>query len=208
MYEYTDKALKIADKTLIREFNRLKSLSALTHFDEMNVLKAVNKAFDVVKKEIRKCYLLIAKSVYRDWYKGNKDLKSLDDEWVDEILEGYDKVTKYVFNHEEDRKRARLIETIIASDTKAVDIDKAMKYLALQYHEFAVRVTDDAVLKALIDSGEKYAVWVTEKDEKVCKACKARDGKIYPIKDFPPKEHIGCRCKRRRLRGSDKQGNG
>lgn len=203
MYEYTDKVIKMINKTLIKEFGRLKSLSALTHFDEVNIIKNVNKTFEVVKKEVRKGYLRIAQYVYDDWHHGNKNLKSLDDEWVDDILESYDKTTKYVFNHEEDRKRARLIETIIASDTKAIDIDKAMKYLARQYNEFAIRVTDDAVLQALSDSGDEYAVWVTERDKKVCSACRLRNGKIYPVKNFPPKEHINCRCKRRRLDGSE-----
>lgn len=194
-YKYTDQVIRYMNTEALRLFDSLKSLAA---FDELNVLQAVRPVYEELDIITRWAYRKLGNHYYRMTRRA-KDLQSLDDQWVDELLEAYDPVTKYVFTHEEDRKCARLIEALIASATPTKEIDAALRSWARMTREYAVRVTDQAVTDAFLADGERYARWVSENDTKVCSECEARDGKIYPLADFPPKPHINCRCWRVRV---------
>lgn len=194
-YEYTDKIIAYIDKQLIGRYSRLKSLVS---FDELNVLQEVNALYSEADVIIRKAYLKLAKKVYADNLR-EKSTQSIDQQWVDELLDAYDPVSKYVFSHEEDRKRARLIEALIASTTKAQEVDAALRAMSFMCRIYAVRVTDKAVLQAFADGREDSVRWIAEKDEKTCSVCHARDGKVYRLADLPPKPHINCRCRYGRL---------
>lgn len=195
-YGYTDKAIAYIDKQLIEGFSRLKSLVS---FDELNVMQEVNVLYSSIVVMIREVYLRLANSVYKDALR-RSSLRSLDEQWLDEILTGYDPVSKYVFTSEVDRKCARLIEAVLASSTKSQEIDAAMRSMSLMAHVYAVRVTDEAVLDAYRDDDEDLVRWVAEKDEKTCSVCFRRDGKIYDIDELPSKPHINCRCQFERVK--------
>ena len=195
MYEYTDKVISYIEGQLIERFSRLK---ALTTFDELNVLQSVNDLYRELGVIIRKAFLKLAVRSYRSTAR-NKNARVIDEMWVEEILDSYDAVSKYVFTHEEDRKRARTIEALIASDTKAKEIDAALRAMSLMCRIYAVRVTDEAVLQAFKDDGEERAMWDSENDGATCPICLSRDGKVYKISELPPKPHINCRCKYRRV---------
>lgn len=194
-FEYTDKVIAYIDKQLIERYSRLKSLVS---FDELNVLQEVNTLYKEVEVLVRKAFLTLANKVYADTLR-KRAYRSLEEEWVDNLLSSYDPVSKYIFNHEVDRKCARLIEAIIASDTKAKEIDAALRSMSFMCRIYADRVTDEAVMQAYIDDGDEWVKWVAEKDEKTCKVCHGRDGNIYKIKSVPKDPHPGCRCKRERV---------
>lgn len=189
MYEYADKIVKYIDNQLIERYSRLKSLAS---FDELNVLQSVNALYQGLDILVCKMFLSLARNAYKKTVR--YDYGSINEEWVDALLNGYDPVSKYVFSHEIDRKSARLIEAIIASTTKSKEIDAAMRSMSFMIRTYSIRITDESVLQALKDDGEKYIRWVSEKDEKTCSICRKRDSKIYAIGALPPKPHINCRC--------------
>lgn len=194
-YKYTDKTITYIDKQLIKRYSRLKSLVS---FDELNVLNEVNSLYRELYVIIKKSFLILANQVYADSLREESD-RSLDEEWVDRLLEGYDPVSKYVFSHEMDRKCARLIESIIASDNKAQEIDTALRAMSFMCRIYADRITDEAVMQAYNDEGEQYVKWVAEKDERTCSVCERRDGRIYEIGFVPNDPHPNCRCRRERV---------
>lgn len=189
-YEYTDKVIAYIDKQLIRTFSRLKSMLS---FDELNVLQEVNSIYRENDILIRKMFLKLAKKAYAD--NAARYVHNIDELWVDNLLNAYDPVSKYVFIHEYDRKRARLIEALIASDKKAQEVDTALRLMSFMCHIYSVRVTDEAVLQAFRDNEAERVRWIAEKDEKTCSVCLKRDGKIYEIGKLPPKPHLNCRCR-------------
>ena len=200
-YEYTDKVIAYIDKQLIERYSRLKSLVS---FDELNVLQEVNTLYREVGVIVRRAFVKLANEVYADTLR-KRAYRSLEEQWVDNLLNSYDPVSKYVFSHEEDRKCARLIEAIIASDTKAKEVDAALRSMSFMCRVYADRVTDEAVMQAYIDDEEEWVKWVAEKDEKTCSVCHGRDGKIYEINSVPCDPHPNCRCRRERVRLWEKQ---
>lgn len=194
-YQYTDKIIDYLDKQLIERYSRLRSLVS---FDELNVLNEVNALYRELYGIIKKSFLILANQVYMDSLR-KKSSSSLDEEWVDALLNGYDPVSKYVFSHEMDRKCARLIEAIISSDTKAQEIDAALRSMSFMCRIYADRVTDEATMQAYNDDGVQLVKWVAERDEKTCSICKKRDGRVYSIHLVPPDPHPNCRCQRERV---------
>lgn len=199
--EYTDLIVSYIDKQLIDRFSRLKSLVS---YDELNVLQEVNTLYREVGVIVRDAFYKLANKVYADNLH-KKSVQSLDEQLVDDLLCSYDPVSKYVFSNEEDRKRARLIEAIIASDAKTKEIDSALRAMSFMCRIYADRVTDEAVMQAYIDEGECRVKWVAEKDEKTCSVCHGRDGKVYEINSVPKDPHPNCRCRRERVSLWEKQ---
>lgn len=194
-YEYTDKIIAYIDKQLIERYSRLKSLVS---FDELNVLNEVNTLYRELYGIVKKSFLLLANQVYSHTTQ-RKSYRDLDEEWIDYLLTGYDPVSKYVFVHEMDRKCARLIEAIISSDTKAQELDAALRSMSFMCRIYADRVTDEATMQAYNDDGVQFVKWVAERDEKTCSICKKRDGRVYSIHLVPPDPHPNCRCQRERV---------
>ena len=190
MYEFTDKVMKRLARQITERFSRF-SKSILT-FDSINALqKAVTDCYKDCIKEARKAYLEIGKHYYKE--AGGKDDAFIDALWVDHILSDYDPVTKYIFNNEADRKRARTFESIVVSkDPK--EVNSAMKYLFDQIKQFADNITDEATLNAYEGRGIRKVKWKTEEDARVCATCGERNNQIYSIGSVPPKPHLRCRC--------------
>ena len=200
-FEYTDKAVSYIDKQIIARFSKLKSVLSFDEINAMAVIENVNTVYKDINKTVRKVYLQLANKLYREYVQRTKDLKSLDEEWVDDILAGYDPVTMYVFDHEIDRKAARCIETIIASKADPAEIDREMRGIAFQCRMYADRITDEAVMQAYKHDKVQKVRWRAENDTKTCKICESRDGKIYPIDKVPADPHPLCRCWRERVNG-------
>lgn len=190
-YNYTDKVISYLDKQLIDRYARLKGLVS---FDELNVMQSVNGLYRELGLLVRKMFLQLAVHTYNATVK-RRNLRNIDEEWVDRLLTAYDPTSKYVFTHEEDRKCARLVEALIASTSKTQEIDAAMRSMSLMWRVYAIRITDEAVLQAYEDDGEDFVRWIAEDDEKTCFVCRSRHGKVYPINRIPPKPHINCRCR-------------
>ena len=193
LYEYADLIFKTLERRYIALFNRLKNLPD----DEKAVIEAVNKVYAEVDDITRKYLLLLAKKVYKQIIKeldGDFFLEIISYEWLMGILEAYDPVTKYVYTHEVDRKRARTVESIIASQDKPKEVDTAKKQFSKQAKQYADNVVISAVEQAFTDMNIKEVVWETEEDLRVCPVCEDLDGLIFRMQDVPPKPHYGCRC--------------
>ena len=189
MYEYKDRVIKYLDKKYIAMFGKLRALAS---FDELNVIREVKELYGRLDRLTRQMFLKIARHTYGEF--GREDPGGIDAEWVDCLLEGYDPVTKYVFDHEVERKAARCAESLIASTSKSAEVKTALRLWSLMVREYAVRVTREAAKKAYTDIGELKWRWRTVKDEKVCGICSRRNGKIYYASNYPDPPHIGCRC--------------
>ncbi|MCH5203126.1 MAG: hypothetical protein J1F03_00175 [Oscillospiraceae bacterium] len=195
-YDYTDKIIAYLDKQLIDRYAKLKGLVS---FDELNVMQSVSVLYQELSILVRKMFLQLAEHTYNAAVK-RKSFGSIDEEWVDRLLNAYDPTSKYIFTHEEDRKRARLVEALIASTTKTKEIDAAMRSMSLMWRAYAIKVTDEAVLQAYEDEEEDNVRWIAEDDEKTCSVCLSRHGKVYAISKLPPKPHINCRCRFERIK--------
>ena len=189
MYEYTDVIIRYLNKRFIEVFHRLKSLVS---FDELNVLQSTRLIYDELMQITEEKLLELAVYYYNGTVKNPKT--NIDREWLYLILDDYDPITKYVFLHEVERKRARLAESILASQNKSKEIDTALRYWSAMVAQYAIEVTDEAVKQAYVDDGVEMVMWVSMLDDRRCKECEKREGKVYDISNVPPKPHIGCRC--------------
>lgn len=199
MFQYADAAIRYMNRRNLRSFSRLKQLD----FDELNILNAVTDIYRDVVRMAKKKYLGIAKLAFIDAMiaagKSEKEAEKLSDEsitvdYILEMLDEYDPVTLYQFLPEIERKKQRLIEALIAAHNKNDEINKALRYLTLQLSQYADKAEIEATLTAFREAGVKRVRWITQEDEKVCKTCAPRDGKVYPINKVPPRPHYRCRC--------------
>lgn len=193
MYEFTDKAIATINRRIQHEFAVLRR--SVMAFDEVwRIRDAVNACYANILRETKRLYQDIAGNAYKDASDHDMFFTIF---WVDQFLLRYDPVTKYVFTHEYDRKRARTFEAIVAAPKKA-DIQKELKQamynLSVQTKHYADEVTDEATLQGYKDSGIDKVRWITEQDGRVCAECKKRHFRIYPVDAVPPKPHIRCRC--------------
>lgn len=188
-----DRIVKAYLKTLLRRFKRLNQ-GTILGFDEMNVIGAVNEAYSDITDITVEALKKIAAQTYR-WICGEDFLVDM---WLSGFLQEFNPVTHYKFYEETDRKRSRLYEALMSSNTAAerkMQITTATRYWAKQFEQTADNVVEAVIVKAYEDNGVKYVRWYTKKDQRVCLDCKLRDGKIYPItsKDLHPL-HYNCRC--------------
>lgn len=203
MYEYGDKLYKVIVKKFIRLFSNAKG--SMTSLDELNVISSGKKLYSQLEEEAEEFYMAISRKAYDDTAIELEDLFEIGyawmspgkRAWLDTILTGYDPVTGYVYEHEVDRKRSRTTEAVISAQdagSKAVALDKALRYWGDMVQQYGVTVADEARLKAFRDAGIKRVRWVTVPDERRCEECRERHGTIYDIDKVPPKPHWGCRC--------------
>lgn len=190
MYEYADIIISYLNGRFIEMFGKLKALSS---FDELNVLQSVKELYREADALVRTMLYKLAVFVYENTE--GEDISAITEQWLsDVVLEAYDPITKYSYVNEAERKCARLFESMLASENKAAEVDLALRYWSAMIAQYAIITTDAAAKKAYTYLGVSRVMWVSVKDNKACKVCKSRDGKVYPIEDVPPKSHIGCRC--------------
>jgi len=160
--------------------------------DNINALEVVKSLFEDIDRLIRKILLMIARELYEETVKERR--REIDADWIEWYLEEYDPTSKYIYVNEIDRKRARLVEAVIASDNKPGEVQAALRSVSLMGRIYAVRMTDEAVLQAYRDDGVELVEWESEDDSRVCAVCQERDGQIYTLDTLPRKPHINCRC--------------
>lgn len=199
IYEGADRAIREMNRLNLADFDRLRLIQG----EEKRMVKEVHKVYDLSLKRVRNRFYEIATEAYLLGLHlcGIPPKKAaamvdeaIDGEWLDLFLSEPDPVAMYSFNSEAERKEARLIEALAVTEQPGREIDRALKLWAAQIGQFAVSAVDAAMLDAYEDAGVREVEWVTEKDEKVCEECMAREGKRYPLKDVPKKAHWGCRC--------------
>ena len=198
-YDLADKAIRDMNRRNLRAFDRLKTLK----FDELNVLRNVKKVYDDSARLAKRRYLEIAEDAFLEAMmlagatrkEAEAELEdSITEDWVLDMLEDFDALTLYRFDTETERKAERTAEAILASVNKDEAVDHALRLWTRQVSQYA----DNSVIYATIDgykaAGVKKVRWKAERDEKVCKTCHDRDGKVYSINRIPPIPHYHCRC--------------
>ena len=207
MYEVADKLLEQLKKLIRREFNRL----GIFGFDELNAPRITRETialFDRLMRENEKQYLRAAKKAYADavalaiaaGYTGS-DENRIDDKWLLGFLGAYNFVSGYLYESEAERKRLRLAEQMMTakeylSRTQYNDsLRRAANLWWTQTAHYMIDAVDEATLYAYTNMGVEKVEWHTNIDGHECEVCRERHGKIYPIKEVPPKAHRNCRCR-------------
>lgn len=223
-YGPADDGIRQMDRDNLRAFSRLK----LADFDRISVIRTILSLYETQRKKAKKKYLEIASEAYllglilseksiSDKTARNMAKLAITDEWIDDLLSHTDFVTLYRFDTETERKAQRLIEALALvadesathgmigtpEETRNMLIDQALKQWTKQLGQYAINVTDAAVMHALDDAGVEGVVWVTERDQRVCADCHQLDGRWFPLDEVPAKPHWNCRC---RLRPAEKPG--
>ena len=187
-YSVTDKTIAYLNKQYGKLFR------GLTAFDELNVIpvshEIYNKVYDLVKREATR----LSDKVYRKYRRTEEPTGFDPAAWVLLLVLAYNPVTKYIFENEIERKRARFAEGVIASDVPAEEVALAKRLLAGMNAQFLDDLTHETMIQAFRDNGTKMVRWVTSPDDRRCKRCAAMHDKIYPIDNIPTKPHIHCRC--------------
>ena len=213
IYGPCDKAIKVMNRVSLKEFSKLK----LADFDQLSVIRTVRQMYRKLAKRAEKEYRKVAFEAYfwgllmceLDEAEAERMAeKAITKEWVRDVLEQTDFVTLYRFVTETERKADRLIEAMAVvekSDEHGAalrsmkfnrndQIDNALKQWSKQVGQYAINMTDYAMLMAFEDAGVEEAEWVTEKDDRVCHYCASMDGRRYKLEEFPSKPHVNCRC--------------
>lgn len=204
-YGLTDLLLAILTTELRKEVNRLDVIG----FSELNALRITSLTKEMIErllKSNRREFIKIAQGAADE---AAEDLKELglavspitpDGKYVDKVLREHNPVTGYLYNAEADRKRARLAEALITAllIKSRADYHNELRKFANLWHTQTLQYGETMVDKARVDTfkknGIKRVMWKAENDEKVCEECKARDGKIYLLSEYPGKAHYNCRC--------------
>lgn len=206
IYSAADKAVKAMDRENVEAFGRLK----MTKWDEVKIIRTVWSVYRASKKRARKRYYeigfeayLLAMAMCGEEPKKAHQMaeKAITEEWVDEILSQTDFVTLYRFDTETERKAYRLAETLEVAQDRNAEIDRALKAWAQQVAQYALNVTDYAVVQAFDDAGIEWVEWISEKDERVCRECNGMDGSVFLLDELPRKPHPKCRCRIRPAKG-------
>lgn len=199
IYEPCDKAIKAMNRENVEAFGRLK----LTKWDQVHVIRTVAAVYRNSYKRARKRYYEVAFEAYvlammicgeKPVVAHRKADKSINEKWVDEILEQTDPVSLFRFKTETERKAYRLAEALEVAQNKDFEIDKALKQWSQQLGQYAIEITDYATLQAFKDYGVKEVEWISMEDARVCHECKSYDRQIFDIDEVPAKPHWGCRC--------------
>jgi len=209
-YRHSDKALKRLYRLAEALFQRMAVSTA--KWDELNVIGQVRSVYDDVERQAEDAYQKIAQSAYKDAQKALLLIFPEGKQWfhslpgmifVAALLDEYDGKTQYVYRRELERKRDRLVESLMAVNHGSPEIfnsqatrESLRRGLGLfegQMRNMADTVTDAARVRAFDDAGVKTVRWVTQEDEKVCKVCRERNGVKFPLYGVPAK-HPNCRC--------------
>ena len=210
IYTACDRAIKTMNRDNLREFGKLKAAD----WDKLHVIRDVKRLYKKQAQKAEGLYYEVATEAYILGlvFCGISNAKAhqmakeaITEEWVRDVLEDSDPVTLYAFDSEVERKAERLVEAIAAIATSgtvaggvtvAEQIDKALRDWVRQLGQYAINMTDYAEMQSYQDGEVAKAMWLTARDERVCRVCKQRDGKLYPLDEFPIKPHYGCRCRK------------
>lgn len=206
MYRLADKLLERLKKLIRREFNRL----GIFGFDELNTSRVTTETialFNRLMRENEAQFLRAAKKAFADavalaiaaGYDGS-DEDRIDEAWLRNFLGSYNFVSGYLYESEAERKRLRLAEQMMTakeyqSRTQYNDsIRRSANLWWTQTLHYMLDAVDTATLFAYTAMGVEKVKWNTNIDGRECKTCRERNGKIYFVKDVPPKAHRNCRC--------------
>lgn len=187
-YLKTDKTIAYLTKQYAKLFRRV------TAFDELNIISVSHEVYDEALKVTEQEVTRLVKSVYDSYRESGAITAPEAQAAVAALMAAYNPTTKCVYQNELDRKRSRFVEGVISSETPVEEVALAKRLLVNMNKQFADDATFEAVVKAFADDGVKRVRWITALDDRRCKECKSRHGKVYDIDNIPPKPHMHCRC--------------
>lgn len=197
-YRHADKAMKSLSDKMGAEFQ---NLSSTLRFDELNVIavrKQVTQMYERINAQVLREFREVASRVHDDTQTeiAVDNTEFLAAAFLIAIFGRYDKVTKYVYTNEWERKRDRLIESIMAG-TGSRDVRQSLKRaldtMRRQVAQYGDNLTDEVRNAVFEEAGIEKVRWNTQRDHKVCEDCRDRDNVIYNLYDVPNK-HYHCRC--------------
>lgn len=188
LYKIADVVISYLNKRYIKLFNKARGMG----FDELNVISTSHEIYDTALTETKREFTRLSKKVYEKYRKTEDEFDS--EGFVLALLLAYNPTTKYVYENEVDRKRARFVEGVLSSDTPLEEVKLSQRLWIAMNKIYADEVTFQTMIQAFKDSGVEKVRWVTSVDERRCKVCGAMHGKVYDIDKVPSKPHLNCRC--------------
>ena len=186
-YTLADKVIAYLTKRYIKLFGKVRGMA----FDEMNVISVSHEIYDTALAETKREMVRLSKKVYER----HNESDNFDSEgFVLALMLAYDPTSKYIYQNEVDRKRARFVEGVLSSDFPMEEVKASQRLWIAMNKVFADEVTFQTMIKAYKDSGVKRVRWVTSPDERRCATCGAMHGKVFHIDKVPSKPHRNCRC--------------
>ena len=186
-YTLADKVIAYLTKRYIKLFGKVRGMV----FDEMNVISVSHEIYDTALVETKREMARLSKKVYEKYNESD----NFDSEgFVLALMLAYDPTSKYIYQNEVDRKRARFVEGVLSSDFPMEEVKASQRLWIAMNKVFADEVTFQTMIKAYKDSGVKRVRWVTSPDERRCATCGAMHGKVFHIDKVPSKPHRNCRC--------------
>lgn len=187
-YDYSDKLINQLKKRIVETFANCKLRIRSTFYNPKKTIDYGKRMYDGLWRDCNKTLLRIAKHYWSE----------CDDEWLYLFLTDYDPVWKVIYQNEQDRKRSRFVEGVLASDKvpeKSDFIDRSMRDWARMISNMGIEVVDRAMIDNFKEQGVKKVMWITTPDERACMECLSMDRQIYAIDKVPPKPHPNCRCR-------------
>lgn len=200
VYQSCDRAIKAMNRACVESFGRLK----LARWDDVHIIREVTKVYRQSEQQARRKYRDVAIDAYilgmlmcgvEEKEARQLARKEITLAWVDDMLERVDPVTQFRFDAETKRKAYRLAEQLEVTPEKSKAIEKALRDWSRQIGQYAINITDYAIIRAFKDADVERVMWISVEDERRCVECKRRHRKIYQIDSIPPKPHWGCRCR-------------
>lgn len=120
--------------------------------------------------------------------------------FVNELLSGYNPITQYVYDREVERKRMRLEEAILTAVEYMDDhqrrkaVKKAADLWFTQSDQYGIDTLIGSLQEAYGMLGVTKLRWNTMEDSSVCAECNKLHGKVFTIRNYPPRQHYKCRC--------------
>lgn len=187
-YGIADKVIAYLVKRYIKLFGKVRGMA----FDEMNVIAVSHEIYDTALIETKREMVRLSEKVYQKYSETEDPFDA--EGFVLALMLAYNPTTKYIYQNEVDRKRARFVEGVLSSSSPMEEVKASQKMWIAMNKIFADEVTFRTMIQAYKDSGVKRVRWVTSPDERRCSVCGAMHGKVYHIDKVPPKPHRNCRC--------------
>lgn len=217
IYAAADSAIRMMNRDALREFGKFKT----SKMDELHIIRDVKVLYREQARKARKRFYEVGfeaflLGLYLCGIQGKKAHqmaeKAISPEWVDAFLKDVNLVTGFRFDTETERKAQRLTEALAAAaqteGQKAsggsgkppaagtdLEIDRALKAWSKQIGQYALDITDAALMEAYEAAEMPNVQWISVEDNRRCTECRERHGKIFPLDEVPPKPHWGCRCR-------------
>lgn len=160
-YDYADRLMEGLLTRSAERFANCRMLASTTFYSPKKTVTYAKKMYGDLWADCKRTLLRIGKHYWSE----------CDDEWLWLFLTDYDPLFKVVYENEQDRKRARFVEGVLASD-RASDkrdfIDRSMRIWIRMIRNMGIEVTDRAMIDNYKAQGVKKVMWVAEMDDRTC----------------------------------------